>query len=54
VADVEEARSHSLKFEISDEVGRSVQIHIAEMHLITAVLREQSGNERADLSCPED
>jgi len=54
VADVEEAGSHSFKFEVSDEVVRSVQIHIAEMHLITAVLREQADNERADLSCPED
>jgi len=54
MADVEEAGSHSLEFEVSDEVVRSVQTDIAEMHLVTAMLGEQTCNERADLSCPED
>ena len=52
MAYVEEAGSHSLKPEVCDETVGLVQIHIAEMHLVTAYVYSLGNPGRAAASPP--
>jgi hypothetical protein len=50
---IQQARCHSLQLEMVDEVGRSLQGHVAEMDLVPTGLIEETGNEGTDFSRPE-